>query len=93
MSDLIRKSDTLAVIDSLKAEFEAGGSPTAAMVLALAREHIADLPAVTVCDCRVRDLIEFLEEHPDNIHFLPVDQLQILRERIAALLDTEKKYE
>ena len=71
MSDLIRRADALALF---KMPYQL-----------LAKAEVEALPAVTVCDCRVRDLIEFLEEHPDNIHFLPVDQLQILRDRLAAL--------
>ena len=71
-NDLIRRGDAKKLCD--KYEYVEG-----------VKYWLDDLPAVRVCDYRVRDLIEFLEEHPDNIHFLPVDQLQILRDRISAL--------
>jgi hypothetical protein len=41
-------AEALAVIDTLKAQFEAGGSPTAVKVLDLARERIALKPTPTV---------------------------------------------
>ena len=68
--DLIDRDEALKAIQPIW-----GWSVSAAEELEAA---IAALPSVTHASVKIAELIEWLESDKDNIHYLPVDDVQAL---------------
>ena len=82
MSDLIRREEVARAVRLLSEVFIDGGSPTAAVVLNIAMDHINALPAVQSDDDLVGHMTKLIAAGLDRI-----EQLTAERDRLREALD------